>query len=266
MANLKHIQVPNSRGELSVYDALVYASIKRFQTSYNKYPKVSITQIRDASKLSREVISNSIEHLQVLGYITIINSSEGRGRTNKYQFSEYKKFEIFDYAFLDDENTTAKEKGYLILMQPFMYKDVIGKGKTTLTNDEISMYTGLSLYEIKKLHSSLKAKGYLTMMLSSAIDPISKVKKDIKVFDLEKLGQSIIWILRDHEAKLQLHEEFIAQQKEDNLQQEANIQEIFQRLRQVEAKTKYIDQLERDNKKKDEEIARLKTQASNFNF
>lgn len=190
--NLKHVQVPNEmqNNHISIYDHLVYASIKRFQTKVSKKPKVSIKDIKEVSKLQREQIIKSIENLQAHGYIKVYN--EGRGHINQFEFDEYKRFEPFSYDFLDNEDLNAKQKAYMIVLQQKMFKTVQGKGKTTLTNEEISKETGLSLYEVKKLNQALKEKGYLTILSSKEIDPTSGLKKDIKIFDLEKSHQMII--------------------------------------------------------------------------
>lgn len=273
--NLKHVQVPNEmqKHNLNLYDHLVYASIKRFQTKTIKNPKVSVKDIRTVSKLPREQIIKSIYNLQNEGYITVIN--EGRGHINQFKFDEYKKFEPFSYDFLDNEDLTAKQKAYMIVLQQKMFKTVQGKGKTTLTNEEIAKETGLSSYEVKKLNQALKEKGYLSILSSKEIDPTSGLKKDIKVFDLEKSHQMIIWFLQQHEAKINLHEEQITEQREHILQQGEDLQEIATRItnleNKVEDKNKLIDQILQDNKQKDKKIQELtmklqKAQTQNIKF
>ena len=112
-------------------------------------------------------------------------------------------------------------------------------------------------------------------MSSKEIDPTSGLKKDIKVFDLEKSHQMIIWFLQQHEAKINLHEEQITEQREHILQQGEDLQEIATRItnleNKVEDKNKLIDQILQDNKQKDKKIQELtmklqKAQTQNINF
>lgn len=91
---------------------------------------MSVKDIRTVSKLPREQIIKSIYNLQNEGYITVIN--EGRGHINQFKFDEYKKFEPFSYDFLDNEDLTAKQKAYMIVLQQKMFKTVQGKGKLPL--------------------------------------------------------------------------------------------------------------------------------------
>lgn len=54
--NLQHVQVPNDMVDhnLTIYDQLIYATIKRFQTGVIKNPKVSLKQICDLKRRFRE--------------------------------------------------------------------------------------------------------------------------------------------------------------------------------------------------------------------
>ena len=258
--NLQHVQVPNNMIDhnLTIYDQLIYATIKRFQTKIIKNPKVSFNDIIKISGLGRNMVFEGVQRLINSGYIKVLNSHQGRGRTNQYAFDPYKKFEVFDYKFLDKEDLTAKEKAYIIAIQQKMFKDIPGKGKISMTNEEISKETSLSMYEVGKLNRSLSDKGYLTILSNQIVDKKTGLKKDLKVIDLEGLEQMIIWKLKDHEAQLELQKEINAQQKEVNLQQEEVNQEIFKRLAILESTGKLNEKLLKDNQAKDKEIQELK--------
>lgn len=259
---LQHVQVPNDMGrhDLTIYDQLIYATIKRFQTGIVKNPKISMSEIIKISGLGRNMVFEGIQRLVSAGYIKILNSNYGRGRTNQYAFDPYKKFEVFDYKFLDKEDLTAKEKAYIIALQQKMFKDIPGKGKISMTNEEISKETNLSMYEIGKLNKSLIDKGYLTILSNQVVDRKTGLKKDLKVIDLEGLEQMVIWKLKEHEAQLELQKEINAQQREVNLQQEELNQEILKRLTILESTGKLNEKLMKDNQAKDREIQELKKQ------
>lgn len=263
--NLQHVQVPNDMVDhnLTIYDQLIYATIKRFQTGVIKNPKVSISDIVKKSGLGRNTVFDGIQRLIDAGYIKVLNANYGRGRTNQYAFDPYKKFEVFDYKFLDKEDLTAKEKAYIIALQQKMFKDIPGKGKISMTNEEISKETNLSMYEVSKLNRSLIDKNYLTILSNQIIDKKTGLKKDLKVIDLEGLEQMIIWKLKDHEAQLELQKEINAQQREVNLQQEEVNQEIFKRLAALESTGKLNEKLLKDNQEKDREIRELKKKLNN---
>lgn len=266
--NLQHVQVPNDMVDhnLTIYDQLIYATIKRFQTGVIKNPKVSLKQICDISKVRKGDVIAGIKRLVSAGYIKILNANQGRGKTNQYAFDPYKKFEVFDYKFLDKEDLTAKEKAYMIALQQKMFKDIPGKGKVSMTNEEISKETNLSMYEVSKLNRSLIEKNYLTILSNQIVDKKTGLKKDLKVYDLEGLEQMIIWKLKDHEAQLELQKEINAQQKEVNLQQEEVNQEIFKRLAALESSGKLNEKLLRDNQEKDREIRELKEKLNNQQY
>lgn len=210
MESKRHIQLPShliKEENITPMDLLVYANIKRYANSKTKSCFPSLETIKNDCGLSIPTIRNNIANLEKAGYIKVIRSKE-KGKSNQYIFEDYDKFEPFSYEFLDKKDLTPKEKAYILATQQYMYKDN-GEGKICMTDSELSEKINWSINTIKKYDKELAKKNYLVVVKTAAIDPESKVRKDLKIYNLNALEQAIVFTLCKHEERIEDHEERI---------------------------------------------------------
>lgn len=206
--NKQHVQLPNNMADddLRPQDQLIYLGIKRHANAANiAYP--SLATIKDETGASIETVRKSIKILEDKGYFT----TEKDGRRTKYVFSSKKWFEPFSYDFLDNKNLTFTEKSYLAATQQFMFKDTDGLGKVSYTNNQLSKKINMPESTISKCNRSLINKEYLTIIENEQRDLETGISTNTKVFDLNKVGQAVIWVLKNHEDRLQKTEERVSE-------------------------------------------------------
>lgn len=196
----QHVQLPNKMGDndLSPKDQLIYLSIRRFMNSQSKIAYPSLAKISEVSGASINTIRQSIKVLEEKDYLKVIKE----GRSQKYQFNELKKFEPFSYDFLDKSDLTFTEKSYIVASQQFMYTDVEGIGKIAYSNKELSKKINMSEATISRTNKSLIRKNYLTLIKNESRDIETGCKTDTKLFNLNDLGQAVIWVLKNHEDRI----------------------------------------------------------------
>lgn len=204
--NLQHVQLPNNMTlDVKPKDLLVYVTIKRHQDSQTKKAFPSLVTISAESGASINAVRKSIKDLEANNYISI----EKIRNKNIYSFNEYKNFEPFSYEFLDNKDLSCEEKSYILAAQQYMYKDIEGEGKISFTNGELAKNINLTEQTIIKYNNSLERKGLLTKVKSELKDLETGCAKEIKIFDLNKMLQGIIWILKNHEDRITTNEENI---------------------------------------------------------
>ena len=120
-----------------------------------------------------------------------------------------------------------------------MYKDVEGIGKVSYTNKELAEKINMTESTISRTNNSLIRKNYLTIVKNEARDIESGCKTDTKIFNLNKLGQAIIWVLQNHEERIEQNTEDILKLKIDNQDMK----------RQLEEQKKLIDKLLKEREK-----------------
>lgn len=195
----QHLQVSKKAvkdNKLSLNDMAVYLKIGLYKNKENKaYP--SLQKLAEDTKLSIPTIRKCINNLVEIGAIKVIKDK----RKNIYEFLDPEGIEMFDYAFLKNENLTAQEMAFVAKMQPNMF---ISKnlGVIKNTNSELSKLTGVSLSTIKRYQSMLFDKGMLN------------IDKDKKIYFLDELGQFILCLLKDHEDRIKNNEEEIKNLKD----------------------------------------------------
>lgn len=197
----RHVQLPNSMCEegLRPEHLLVYLSIKRFMDSdYKAYP--SLRRISELSGLGINKIKVLIGELEKKDYFAV----ERCGRGSVYHFNKYKAFEPFSYDFLDNKNLSGSEKAYIVAIQQYMYKEEEGIGKVGYSNRQLARKINVSEHAIRKYDKALEAKGYLAKIAGG------------KEFNLAKIGQMIVWVLKNHEDRITENTENINEIKEDN--------------------------------------------------
>lgn len=196
----KHSQVPNNMAKdgISPREQLVYAVLHSYDNPEHKvFP--SLDKLAERSQLSIPTVRASLKILEDAGYIKI----EKKGRKNYYTFSKYLNFEPFSDEFLDNKDITPTTKAYLVAAQQFMYKDVEGVGKLSYSNRVMSEHINMPESSIRKGNKELEKKNYLTVIKNASLG-------DTKIFNLNDLGQAIIWALQNHEERITQNTEKVA--------------------------------------------------------
>lgn len=214
MENKQHVQLPNditSNEDITPQDLLIYVAIKRFMNKDTKEAFPSLATISKKSGASIPTIRKSIKKLQG-SYFEVIK----KGRSQYYLFDKkYQSFEPFSYDFLDKEDLSFTEKSYIIASQRYMFKDVEGYGKVSMTNAELSEKINMPESTISKCNRSLTSKDYLSIVRCKNIDEETGVYIQEKFFHLDELGQAIIWTLNNHEIRIKNNEQMIEDHDKD---------------------------------------------------
>lgn len=221
----QHTQVPNNMAKdgLTPRDQLVYAILHSHNNPSNEcFP--SLQTLSEESQLSIPTIRSSIKSLEDKEYIKV----EKKGRKNYYYFTKYIHFEPFGPDFLKKKDITPTTKSYLIAAQQFMFKDVEGVGKISYPNTTLSEQINMPESSIRKCNTELERKNYLTIIKNESRDIETGCKTDTKIFDLNKLGQAIIWVLQNHEERIEQNTEDIAKLKEKLNAQQKLIDKLLQ--------------------------------------
>lgn len=205
----QHVQSPHQMGieikkddngkkviikHLKPFDKLVYALMKRSMDASSKRTFVSIETIARDLKVSRKTVTKSVQKLCDCGAIK--KCTQKIGRSNQYEFPEYKNFEMFTMEFLDDKDTlTTDEKAIVIALQEFTYKDdETGDSFTTHSLESLSRAINVSTPTLRKTFVSLEDKGILTSTISNKVDKVSGTHQVLRRIDNEKLAQAVLFI------------------------------------------------------------------------
>ena len=202
----KHVQVPNNMtkgSDLEPRDLLVYATIKKYINYLTNETFVGLEKISEDSGYTIPTVRKSIAILKEKGYISVSK----KGRSNVYKFNKYKNFEPFSYEFLNRKDLESNEKSYIIATQQHMFKDIEGIGKVSYGNEDLSKILNISPKTIQRLDKALIEKGYLNIVKTNAIDSITGLKINEKIFHLNELEQAVIWTLQKHDEKINEHED-----------------------------------------------------------
>ena len=197
--NKRHVQVPNDMTitrTISPKDLLIYTAIKRYANKDGiSFP--SLKRISEDSGAAINTVRKSISSLEKEGYIEIDKSK----KNNIYKCKKYDNFEPFSYEFLDKKDLSFTDKAYYIASQQYMIKDN-NEGKISFTNKELAKVINTSESTISRCNKNLQEKGYLTILDTKMKDLETGVFKKEKVFHLDKLGQSIVFILKAHHEQI----------------------------------------------------------------
>lgn len=229
--NEQHVQLPNNMTlDVKPKDLLIYVTIKRHMNKDTLRAFPALTTICAESGASINAVRESIKKLEKFEYLKV----EKDGRKNVYAFTTYKNFEPFSYDFLDQKELSFEEKSYVIASQQYMMKDIRGEGKISLTNADLANKINISEKSVVRYNNSLERKGFMVKVPAVIKDLETGCCKELKIFDLNKMLQQIVWILKDHEKRISNNEN--------------DIEEMKRRM----------DSLERENKLLREEISKSK--------
>ena len=115
----------------------------------------------------------------------------------------------------------------IILTQQHMYKDEEGYGKMTYSDSELAEQIGLSAATIHRRNKELENKGVLQILDTGKKDEISGCPIQLKLFDLTKIAQDVLFIkkkLEEHDEKIEENSRTIKilSNKIEEMQQEIN--------------------------------------------
>lgn len=232
--NKQHIQVPNSMASenLTPRDVYIYSVIKSHDGAKGCFP--SLDTISKESEISVPTVRKSIQKLIDTNYISV----EKKGRKRYYKFSKYKQFEPVSKQFLDNKTITPKTKGFLIASQQYMYKDIEGLGKLCFSTRELSSLINMPQTTVVSCNTELIMKGLMSKYQNQELDEAGG-HTSTSVYYLNKLGQAIIWKLKDHEGRINQNTEDISDikqeinaLKEDN----KNLKELLTRVLKSQTK------------------------------
>lgn len=223
----QHIRVPNDmckQSNLDPTDVYVYSYLKTYMNkdTYEAFPSME-TIAKDAG-ISKPTVNKAIKHLVANGDITV----RKEGRRNIYKFNPLSKnFEMFTYKFMRDVDLTTQQRIYIILTQQHMYKDEEGYGKMTYSDSELAEQIGLSAATIHRRNKELENKGVLQILDTGKKDEISGCPIQLKLFDLTKIAQDVLFIkkkLEEHDEKIEENSRTIKilSNKIEEMQQEIN--------------------------------------------
>lgn len=168
--------------------------------TYEAFPSME-TLAKDAG-VSKTTVNKAIKNLVANGDISV----RKEGRKNVYKFNpSSKNFEMFTYKFMRDVDLTSQQRIYIILTQQYMYKDEEGFGKLTYSNQELSDEIGLSASTIYRRNKELEDKGILQVIDTNKKDPETGVPIQLKLFDLSKIAQDVLFIkkkLEEHDKEI----------------------------------------------------------------
>lgn len=201
----QHVQVPHDMckdGKLDPTDVLVYACLKRHMNNISRETYTSVNKMVDKFNISRSTIIRSINKLIDNNDISV----RKLGRKNVYKFNpNNRNFEMFTCEFLENKDMSLNKKAYLIMMhQPMMEKES-GIGKVSYTDKELEDITGLSRFVIKRRENELIEDGVLTSVPMEKIDPETGLFVNLKLYDLQKIGQAVLYVkekIEEHDQRL----------------------------------------------------------------
>lgn len=198
----KHLELPNGlirQDYISPKDLLVYLALMRYENWENHTAYPSMAKIAKLCSSTRQTVAESIKRLVKTDYLDVQNLKKGKLYTFK---KPHKDYESFSLDFLDNENLSFTEKAYLVAQQQYLIKsDHVGK--TTYSSYEMSNKINMSPSVIQRCDRSLQAKEYLTIVPTQAKDSNTGLIKNEKIFNLEKFGQAIVFVLKNHENSIQ---------------------------------------------------------------
>ena len=108
-----------------------------------------------------------------------------------------------------------------------MYKDEEGFGKMAYSDLELSEQIGLSATTIHRRNKELENKGILQIIDTGKKDEVSGCPIQLKLFDLTKIAQDVLFIkkkLEEHDEKIEENSRTIKilSNKIEEMQQEIN--------------------------------------------
>ena len=214
---------------LQKYEILVYVAIRYNMNAKTMTAHPSLQTIADRTGCSIPSIRKIIKDIVAKKYMTV-EIKKGIGTI--YTFSNEKSFEPFSYEFLDNPKLTKAEKLHILCTQQYMFKEN-GVGKVAYSDAELSEKTGLNRHTISKTNQSLIEKGFAEQIVLRSKNPETGLMDKETIFHLNELGQAIVFKLKEHEDRIDKHDEEIEELKrtvaelKQQLRSQSNIQQYY---------------------------------------
>ena len=216
MYNLKkfvtypHNSNDEEQPNLTPKDKLIYLTIRRFMNANTMEAFPSYEKIKELIGAAPQTIKKCVDNLVREGYL----ETRKKGRQIIYKFNNKKKYECFNYDFLDKKDLTFTEKAYIVATHQYMFEQDNGTKTISYSNEKLSELIHMSKSTISECNRSLQEKGYL-----------ENSDKLTKVFKARDLDLVFIEKFREHEERLdantediEILKEQVRQLKEENKQ------------------------------------------------
>lgn len=221
----QHVQVPHGlcKGQIDYQVLGLYAYLRRYMNKDTYSTFVSLRTLQGETKLSIPTIQKYLNILEEEDHIKII---KGEKRCNIYVFNKgsslYSKgFEMYTFEFIKNKDIPFKEKCALIAFQERMMNKDSGRGTISSTPLEMSNILNTSFSTYKRIEKDLINNNWITVMKSNVKDSETGCKKNIYTFDLESIGQAVLF----NQKKIAEHDEMLHEMREEinNLTHELKI-------------------------------------------
>ena len=210
----QHVELPNNttkEKKITPKDLLVYAYIKNHQNedTLEAFPPLEL--LHKESNASINTIRKCIQNLVAAGMLKV----RVEGRRHIYSFPKVDKhFEKFSPDFLNKKDLTFIEKAQLAASQQYMFKDQETKdGIMQYSTNELSKLINLPETTVRRNLNSLINKGYVE--IKEVKDEFTGLVTKQKIYHLTKLEQAIVFILKNHEDRLNDQEDRLTQQEQE---------------------------------------------------
>lgn len=205
-------------------ETLVFMAIKRHENweTHEAYP--SLDTIAKESGLSKPTVMKCIDQLVKKDYLVILDKG-GKNKAAKYYINPYKNFEIISHELLDHQNLDPMEKGIVICVSEYMFKNKDDHtGVVTYDEAEICKNIGISIPVLKKYEKSLSNKGFLEITPTNYRNQKTGLPINQRTFKLDELGQAIVFAIDKHESRLNDHDKQyeLLKEKYNKLEEEMN--------------------------------------------
>lgn len=215
---------------LTPKDLLVYLYIKAHKNKDTKKAFPSFRTLSEESGASINTLRECVKNLELAGKIIITK----KGRQNIYTFPDFDDgFEPFSCKFLYKKDLTFSEKAQLVGTQQYLFKDN-GKGILQYSNRKMAELLNMPESTFRKNVNSLTEKGYIET--ETSIDAFTGLPTTKKIYNLTKLEQTIIFILKNHEDRLTKQEKEF-QEFKDFILDNPQVREKFEKFKSTNLNT-----------------------------
>ena len=211
----QHVQVPHGlcKGQLDYQILGLYAYLRRYMNKDTYSTFVSLRTLQGETNLSIPTIQKYLSILEEENHIKII---KGEKKCNTYVFNKnsslYNKgFEMYTFEFMKSKEIPFKEKCALIAFQERMMNKNSGRGTISSTPLEMSNILNTSFSTYKRIEKNLINNNWITIMKSNAKDSETGCVKNVYTFDLEAIGQAVLF----NQKKIEEHDEILHKMQEE---------------------------------------------------
>lgn len=209
---------------LNLGDRYIYGVMRFHMNAKTQQMYATQNTIAKEVNCSVRAVNNAIKRLEQAGWITV---QHRKGTSSVYTFYKNEKFERFFRDFIDLKWGDYKMKDFYIQLQPYLFIDK-EKQKTYIkySNYELSKIMNLPFNTVNKYMNSLKNAGVIEDIVTTLIDPKTKLPIMEKRVDLDKIGQFMLYKLKEHEDRITKNESAIQEIKDSISEQNKKINKL----------------------------------------